>query len=47
MEEGNKIGNYSIEEPSTEVNQTVKSAPHATSFTSVKRQRTGDNSNST
>lgn len=38
---------YNIEAPSTEVNQTVKSAPQATFFTSDTWQRTGDNSNST
>lgn len=35
-----------MEAPSTDDNQTVKSAPQATVFTSETRHRTGDSSNS-
>lgn len=37
---------YNMEVPSTEVNQTVKSAPQVASFTSDTGQRIGDNSTS-
>nr|GMD98437.1 hypothetical protein Iba_chr15dCG2740 [Ipomoea batatas] len=37
---------YNIEDPSMEVNHTVKSAPQEVVLTSDTRQRTGDSSNS-